>query len=92
MNVGRGKVIDDAALYRALSEGWIAGAGLDVWAESPLPPDSPYFDLPNAIMTPHMSGVSQGYSQRMTDLFCENLRRYLAGEALLNVVDKERGY
>lgn len=92
VNVGRGKIVDDAALYRALKEGWIGGAGLDVWAQTPLPPDSPYFDLPNVIMTPHMSGISQGNFQRETDLICENLRRYLAGEVLLNVVDKRIGY
>jgi phosphoglycerate dehydrogenase-like enzyme len=92
VSVGRGNVIDDAALYRALHDGWIGGAGLDVWAETPLPPDSPYFDLDNVIMTPHMAGVSQGAFQRITDLFCENLRRYLAGEQLLNVVDKQLGY
>jgi phosphoglycerate dehydrogenase-like enzyme len=92
VSVGRGKVIEDAALYRALSEGWIGGAGLDVWAHTPLPPDSPYFDLPNVIMTPHMAGISQGGYQRMTDLFCENLRHFLAGETLLNVVDKQLGY
>jgi phosphoglycerate dehydrogenase-like enzyme len=92
VSVGRGKVIDDAALYRALHEGWIGGAGLDVWAETPLPADSPYFELENVIMTPHMAGISQGAYQRITDLFCENLRRYLAGEELLNVVDKQLGY
>jgi phosphoglycerate dehydrogenase-like enzyme len=92
VNVGRGKVVDDAALYQALKEGWIGGAGLDVWAQTPLPPDSPYFELDNVIMTPHMSGISSGAYQRITDLFCENLRRYLAGEQLLNVVDKQLGY
>jgi phosphoglycerate dehydrogenase-like enzyme len=92
VSVGRGKVIDDVALYRALKEGWIGGAGLDVWAQTPLPPDSPYFDLPNVIMTPHMAGISQSAYQRITDLFCENLRRYLVGEELLNIVDKHIGY
>jgi len=90
--VGRGKVIDEHALLRALRQKWIAGAGLDVFAQRPLPPDSPFFDLPNVIMTPHMSGVSDGYAQRGVDLFCENLRRYMAGEPLLNVVDKRLGY
>ena len=90
--VGRGKVIDEAALVRALRERWIGGAGLDVFAQRPLPPDSPFFALPNVIMTPHMSGVSNGYAQRAIPFFCENLRRYLAGEPLLNVVDKQKGY
>src|SRR5262249_37329940 len=92
VSVGRGGVIDDAAQLRALREGWIAGAGLDVWAPTPLPPDSPYFDLPNVIMSPHCSGHSHGYVARITDLFAENLRRYLAGEALLSVVDRQLGY
>ena len=92
VSVGRGLVIDEAALLRALREGWIGGAGLDVFAQRPLPPDSPFFDLPNVIMTPHMSGVSDGYARRGAALFRENLRRYLAGEDLVNVVDKQKGY
>lgn len=92
VSVGRGKVIEPGALLRALREGWIGGAGLDVHAETPLPAGSPLFDLPNVILTPHMSGVSQGYYERITDLFCDNLRRYLAGEPLVNVVDKQSGY
>ena len=92
ISVGRGQVIDDAALYRALKEGWIRQAGLDVWADTPLPSDSPYFDLPNVIITPHMSGISQSVVQRVTDLFCENLRRYLADEPLLNLIDKRLGF
>jgi phosphoglycerate dehydrogenase-like enzyme len=90
--VGRGRVIDEEALLRSLREGWIAGAALDVFAERPLPPDSPFFDLPNVILTPHMSGISAGYYQRMTDLFCDNLRRYLAGERLANLIEKQKGY
>jgi len=92
VNVGRGRVIDDTALLRALTEGWIGGAGLDVHAQTPLPVNSPYFELANVILTPHMSGVSQGYYERMTALLCENLRRYMAGETLLSVVDKQKGY
>jgi phosphoglycerate dehydrogenase-like enzyme len=92
VSVGRGKVIDESALLRALREGWIGGAGLDVFAQRPLPPNSPFFDLPNVIMTPHMSGVSDGYERRGAALFRENLRRYLAGLELGNVVDKQRGY
>jgi len=90
--VGRGRVVDEAALLRCLREGRIAGAGLDVFAQRPLPPDSPLFDLPNVILTPHMSGISDGYYERMTALFCDNLQRYLAGDSLLNLVDKEKGY
>jgi phosphoglycerate dehydrogenase-like enzyme len=90
--VGRGGVVEEAALLRALKERWIAGAGLDVYAHTPLPPDSPLFDLPNLIMTPHMSGITRAFPPRLEWLFCENLRRYLANEPLLNLVDKQKGY
>jgi phosphoglycerate dehydrogenase-like enzyme len=90
--VGRGHVIDEAALLQCLREGWIAGASLDVFAQRPLPADSLFFDLPNVILTPHMSGISANYYERMTGLFCDNLRRYLDGEPLLSVVDKQKGY
>ena len=89
--VGRGGVIHEHALLKALREGWIAGAGLDVYARRPLPPDSPFFDLPNVIMTPHMSGITRNFPPRLADVFCENLRRYLSEEPLLNVVDKRKG-
>lgn len=92
VSVGRGSVIDEGVLVRALREDWIAGAGIDVFAQRPLPPDSPFFDLPNVIMTPHMSGISDGYASRGAALCRENLRRYLAGEELINVVDKQKGY
>jgi phosphoglycerate dehydrogenase-like enzyme len=92
VTVGRGRVVKEAALLRALREGWIAGAGLDVHSQKPVPTDSPFFDLPNVIMTPHMSGITRNFHPRLTQLFCENLRRYLAGEPLLNVVDKRKGY
>jgi phosphoglycerate dehydrogenase-like enzyme len=90
--VGRGGVIQEEALLRALREGWIAGAGLDVFAQRPLPSDSPFFDLPNVIMTPHMSGITRSFPPRLANLFSENLRRYLADEPLLNLVDKVKGY
>jgi phosphoglycerate dehydrogenase-like enzyme len=90
--VGRGGVIQEPALVSALREGWIAGAGLDVYTKYPVPPDSPFFDLRSVIMTPHMSGITRNFPPRLADLFCENLRRYLSEEPLLNVVDKRRGY
>ena len=90
--VGRGKVIDETALVTCLRESWIAGAGLDVFAQRPLPADSPFFELPNVILTPHISGISANYYERITALFCDNLSRYLAGEPLLNLVDKQKGY
>jgi phosphoglycerate dehydrogenase-like enzyme len=90
--VGRGRVIDEAALLRCLRERWIAGAALDVFAQRPLPSDSPFFELPNVLLTPHISGISANYYERMAELFCANLRHYLAGEPLCSLVDKQRGY
>ena len=92
VNVSRGQLVDEAALVRALRERRIAGAGLDVAALEPLSKSSELFDLDNVILTPHCSGVTPGYDDRATELFCENLRRYLAGEPLLNVVSRDNGY
>jgi phosphoglycerate dehydrogenase-like enzyme len=92
VNVSRGGTVDEGALIRALREGWIAGAGLDVFEEEPLPSDSPLYGLENAILSPHVSGFTLRYDERASDLFAENLRRYLTGEPLLNLVDKARGY
>ena len=92
INVSRGPIVDEAALTRALQEGSIAGAGLDVFAVEPLSPDSPLRHMPNVIMSPHVSGDTGDYDILAARLFAENLRRYLAGEPLLNVVDKALGY
>jgi len=92
VNISRGGTVDEAALIKALREGWIAGAGLDVFEEEPLPSDSPLYDLENVILSPHVSGFTLRYDERASYLFAENLRRYLAGEPLLNLVDKEMGY
>jgi D-2-hydroxyacid dehydrogenase (NADP+) len=92
INVARGDVIDEDALIRALEEHWIAGAGLDVFAIEPLPPESRFWELPNVILSPHVSGIMEGLIERATSVFCENLRRYLTGRRLLNIVHKERGY
>ena len=92
VNIGRGGLIAEEALIEALRERRIAGAGLDVFAQEPLPPDSPFWDLPNVLITPHSAGNSPRSHARLMALFCENLRRYLAGEELLNVVDKAAGY
>lgn len=88
VNVGRGKLIDEAALIRALQEGWIGGAGLDVFETEPLPADSPLWSLPNVIMTPHYAGASPRYYERAMPIFLDNLRRYRDGEELRNLVDK----
>lgn len=92
VNVGRGDIIDENDLIRALKKGWIAGAGLDVFSTEPLPADSPLWKMENVIISPHVSGFTHHYDERAVDLFCENLRRYLAGEPLLNVVNREEGY
>jgi len=92
INISRGAVVDEAALTQALKEGRIAGAGLDVFEREPLPADSELWDMENVVITPHISGGTELYFQRAVELFCDNLRRYLAGEPLINVVDPERGY
>jgi len=92
VNISRGRVVDEEALVEALKEGWVGGAGLDVFTQEPLPPESELWGLDNVILSPHVSANTPHYQERFTELFCENLRRYLAGEDLLNVVDKKRGY
>lgn len=91
-NIGRGPIIQEALLIRALQEGWIAGAGLDVFEVEPLPSESELYRLPNVLITPHYSGIGSGYWERATDLFCANLGRFLRGEGLANMVNKEAGY
>lgn len=100
VNIARGPIVDEQALIRALREGWIAGAGLDVFEEEPLPADSPLWELArnsadgkgNVIISSHVAGFTLRYNERAVEIFAENLRRYLAGEQLLNLVNKDRGY
>lgn len=92
INISRGKLVDTPALVRALNEGWIAGAGLDVTDPEPLPSDHPLWTAGNVLITCHSSGHSPKTSVRQYDLFAENVRRYMEGLPLLNVVDKNRGY
>lgn len=92
LNIGRGELIQESALVRALREGWLAGAGLDVFATEPLSPTSPLWTLPQVVVTPHVAGSHPEYMARSADLFVQNLKRYVAGEALLNEVDKQAGY
>ena len=92
VNIARGAVIDEGALVRALKEGWIAGAALDVFEREPLPAESELWGLRNVLLTPHISGGTPRYMERAVELFCDNLRRYVAGEPLVNVVDPARGY
>jgi|SRR5579859_1832422 len=92
INIARGPICDEAALVRALEEGWIGGAALDVFDQEPLPADHPLWRLPNVILSPHVTGFTPHYNERAFLIFAENLRRYVAGEPLLNLVDKTRGY
>ncbi len=92
VNVARGKLIDDAAVIEGLRSGRLGGAALDVFTNEPLEPDSPYWDFPNVIVTPHVSGAMEDYWTPLVALFSENLRRLEAGEPLINVVDKREGY
>jgi phosphoglycerate dehydrogenase-like enzyme len=92
VNIARGAVIDQQALIRAVKNGVIGGAVLDVTDPEPLPPDSELWRLDNVMITPHISGGTPKYMDRAIELFCDNLRRYLAGEPLRNVVDSSRGY
>ncbi len=92
INVARGPLVVEAELVAALESGHLAGAGLDVTAEEPLPIDSALWSAPNVIITPHVGGQSARRIDDMTDFFCANLRRYMAGERLANLVDKRLGY
>jgi phosphoglycerate dehydrogenase-like enzyme len=92
IDVSRGGVLDHEALVQALQKKQLAGAALDVFPEEPLPADSPLWDLTNVIISPHVAGLSPHYIDRAFILFKENLRRYIAGQDLLNKIDLERGY
>ncbi len=92
INIGRGNIVDETALTRALEENWIAGAGLDVFVTEPLPVESRLWELPNVVFSPHVAGEIEDYDLQATRLFADNLRRYLSGKRLRNVVDKKRGY
>ena len=92
VNIGRGGLVDEAALLAALRAGRLGGAGLDVFDTEPLPADSPLWAAPRLIITPHVAGDFPGYMDRIIPHFCENLRRYLGGQPLLNVVDPILGY
>ncbi|AGB40837.1 phosphoglycerate dehydrogenase-like oxidoreductase [Halobacteroides halobius DSM 5150] len=92
VNVGRGSLIDQPALIKALKKEWIAGAGLDVTTPEPLPKDNPLWELSNVILTPHYSGNSPTNYQRLFNIFSKNLRHYITEESLENVVDFKAGY
>lgn len=92
IGISRGKIIDEDALVARLADGSLAGAGLDVFAEEPLPADSPLWDAPNLVMTPHCAPVSPVTADREMDIIVENVRRFAEGEPLLNTCDKVAGF
>jgi phosphoglycerate dehydrogenase-like enzyme len=92
LGMSRGKLFDDMALVRALKEGWIAGAGLDVFPMEPVPASHPIWDCTNVVITPHTSGWGPDRQHRLVEQFAENVRRYASGLPLQNQVDKEKGY
>ena len=92
VNIGRGRIIQENALVQALQGRWIAGAGLDVFETEPLPEDSPLWEMDNVVVTFHYAGLTPHYHARAMQIFLDNLQRYVAGEPLRNVVDKEQGY
>jgi phosphoglycerate dehydrogenase-like enzyme len=92
VNVGRGSLVDEPALIAALESGHLSGAALDVASVEPLPPDHPLWDAPNLYLSPHAASAPDALFVNLTELFCENLARYLAGEPLRNEVDVSRGY
>lgn len=92
VNISRGKVIDEAGLLAALQSGKIAGAGLDVTYTEPCPPENPLWEQQNVILTSHSAGSSQHIRKRAMQLFIDNLHRYVNGEPLVNVVDKQKGF
>jgi glyoxylate/hydroxypyruvate reductase len=87
VNIERGATIDEQALIEALRSGRLGGAALDVFVEDPLPPESPLWVMPNVLVSPHSGSATDRENARLTDLFCENLRRFVAGEPLLNVLN-----
>jgi phosphoglycerate dehydrogenase-like enzyme len=92
VNVGRGAVIDEPELVRALQEGRLSGAALDVFEEEPLPNSSPLWSMDNVLLSPHSVSAVASENKLITDLFIDNLHRYLGHEPLRNVFDKSRGY
>lgn len=92
INIGRGPLVDESALLWALRDNRIGGATLDVFDTEPLPPDHPLWDAPNVTITAHMAGDVVGWRETLAERFAENARRWLAGEPLMNVVDKQLGY
>jgi phosphoglycerate dehydrogenase-like enzyme len=92
INIGRGAVVDEPALVESLRSGHLRCAALDVFAEEPLPENSPLWEMTNVLISPHSASTSDNENRRLTDLFCDNLRRYIAGEPMRNVLDVVKMY
>ena len=92
VNVGRGTVIDQEALIDALRSGQVGFAALDVFEREPLEDDSPLWDMDNVLISPHSGGLDSKEDERICQIFCDNLKSYLAGRPLSNVVDPGLGY
>jgi phosphoglycerate dehydrogenase-like enzyme len=92
INISRGKIVKEDALVEALEEGWISGAGLDVFEQEPLPATSKLWEFSNVVITPHMAGVTKHFLDNITDVFCENFKRFQNNEPLNFVVNKKKGY
>ena len=92
MNIGRGPVLEEAALVRALESGRIRGAALDVFSTEPLPPGQPFWRMPNVLLSPHTADRVEGFLEPAFECFFENLDRFITGRPLLNIVDKSAGY
>lgn len=92
INIARGAVVDEPALIAALQSGRLGGAALDVFAQEPLPPDNPLWQMPNVLVSPHSGSTSDRENERITALFCDNLRRFLNGEPLRNVLNTDTLY
>lgn len=92
INLTAGRAVEEKLLVKALKEGWIAGAALDAFAKQPLSPDSELWGLPNMIISPRIAGAAANRWDLLMPIFANNLRRFLAGHPLRNLVDKERGY
>jgi phosphoglycerate dehydrogenase-like enzyme len=92
VNVGRGGVVDEEALIESLEDQRIAGAALDVFATEPLPPESPLWDLPNVLISPHTAALAESENERIVELFQKNLRLYLEKQSLFNRVDPQDFY
>jgi phosphoglycerate dehydrogenase-like enzyme len=92
VNIARGSIVDEAAMIAALKSGQLSGAALDVFTQEPLPKDNPLWELPNVLMCPHAASISDRENARIIDVFCDNLRRYLDGKPLRNVLNTKLMY